>query len=363
MLSLDVFRGITIVLMIIVNSPGNQTAYYWLEHSQWNGCTLADCVFPFFIFIVGISLVFSLSKQVEREVQRKELLTIVLKRSAIIFLLGLFLNAFPNHFDFSTIRIYGVLQRIALCYFFASLLFLITRPRTQALIMGGLLISYWLAMTLIPVPGYGSHNLTQEGNLAAYIDRMLFSSDHLYGKVFDPEGLLSTFPAFATVLLGSLTGTWLLSKYSSQKKLLGIVISGILAITGGWIWGLWFPINKSLWTSSYVLLTGGLALGLLGICYWLIEIKLWIKWSKVFEIFGVNAIAAYFLHIFFLKIQAMIHIHHLNGTYENLRIIISEHLFSWVSLYNASLFYALSYMMVWLIILGILYRQKVFIKI
>lgn len=363
LISLDVFRGITIALMILVNSPGNQTAYPFLNHSLWNGCTLADLVFPFFMFIVGVSLVFSLEKAKTEKKPLSQLLPKIIKRSIIIFLIGLFLNAFPHHFDLGTIRVFGVLQRIAICYFLGALLFLTTSVRTQAIIMVSLLIGYYLLMILVPVPGYGAGQLTMEGNLAAYIDRLVFSADHLYEKVFDPEGFLSTLPALATVLLGNLTGCWLLSKYSHQQKIQWMFVFGFIALVLGWGWGLWFPINKGLWTSTFVLWTGGVALLILGLCYWLIEVKNFSKWSIPFEIFGMNAIAAYFFHIFFLKIQAMIHIPRVDGTPGNLRFYITEHLFGWTSLHNASLFYALTYIIFWLIILAIFYRCKFFIKI
>lgn len=359
LLSLDVFRGITIALMILVNSPGNQTAYSWLEHSAWNGCTLADLVFPFFIFIVGVSSAFSLSKA--REVHHSplpQLVIKILKRSLIIFALGLLLNAFPSHFDFVTLRVYGVLQRIAICYFIASILFLTTKIAVQALLLVILLVGYWLIMQLTNVPGYGVNNLTEAGNLAAYVDRLIFSSAHLYGKFYDPEGLLSTIPAIATALLGNLTGVWLLAHYSSWEKVKGLVIAGLIALIIGWIWALWFPINKALWSSSYVLWTGGWALITLALCYWLIEIKSWKAWSKPFEIFGVNALVVYFLHILFLKVQIMITIHQ-----QNLKSWISNTLFGWASLENASLFYALSYTLFWFLILTILYRKKIFIKL
>ncbi|WP_045105908.1 acyltransferase family protein [Legionella hackeliae] len=358
LLALDVFRGLTIALMILVNSPGNDSSYFWLEHSAWNGCTLADVVFPFFIFIVGVSLVFSLTKAKTYGLTSRELLPKIIRRSLIIFFLGLLLNAFPYHFDLATLRVYGVLQRIAICYFVCALLFLTTRITTQIILFTLILVGYWLLMTLIPVKGYGPGNLTPEGNLAAALDRMFFSAPHLYGKVFDPEGLLSTLPAIATGILGNLVGYWLVSTRNAAQKCTGLLIAGILSVIVGWIWGLWFPINKALWTSSYVLFTGGLALFTLGLCYWLIDIKHWKTWSKPFEIFGVNALAAYILHVFFLKVQFMIKI-----PPGNLRAFITGQLFGWASLQNAALLYALSYTLFWLLIMTLLYRNKIFIKI
>lgn len=363
LISLDVFRGIAIIIMILVNSPGNNTAYKFLNHSLWNGCTLADLAFPFFVFIMGVSLVFSLSKARELGISTNQLILKISKRTVILILIGLFLNAFPYHFHFASIRYYGVLQRIAICYFAASILFLTTKMRTQIVIMFILLIGYYLIMTLVPVPHFGVNNLSEEGNLAGYIDRLIFSSSHLYEKIFDPEGVLSTFPAIATTLLGSLTGYWLISRNTQQKKLAGMTVAGLIAMLSGWIWGLFFPINKALWSSSFVLWTGGVGLLLLAFCYWLIEIKHWKKWSIPLEIFGLNAIAAYFLHIFFLKIQAMIHIAKADGSVVNLRIFITEHAFGWTSSHNASLLYAISYVVFWLLILGVLYRNKIFIKI
>ncbi len=359
LLSLDVFRGLTIVGMILVNSPGNNTAYAWLKHATWNGCTLADLVFPFFLFIVGVSIAISFSQSKIRT-PLNELIVKIIRRSLIIWLIGLLLNGFP-HYDLATWRIYGVLQRIALCYLFASILFLTTRTRTQLFIFISLLIGYYLAMILIPVPGFGSANLSPNGNLAACIDRLLLNG-HLYGKTYDPEGILSTLPAIATTLLGNLTGIWLLSKYTPMAKFWGMICAGIIAAIIGWIWGLWFPLNKNLWSSSFVLWTGGLGLILYALCYGLIEIRNLRRWSKPLEIFGINAIAAYVLHIMFLKLQNLIHISQ-QGSSVNLRIYITEHLFGWASLHNASLFYAISYVLFWLFILAILYRYKIFLKI
>jgi predicted acyltransferase len=354
LLSLDVFRGITVALMILVNSPGNQTPYPWLDHSEWNGSTLADFVFPFFIFIVGVSLAFTLTKAQSKHLTFKQLFPTILKRTVILFLIGLLLNAFPYHFNFGTLRVFGVLQRIAICYFVAALLFLTTRISTQAIIMLSLMIGYWLIMTILP----GPFDLTPEGNVAAYFDRFIFSSAHLYGKVFDPEGLLSTVPAIATTLLGNLTGAWLLSTRTHQKKLAGMTIAGFLALLAGWLWGLSFPINKALWTSSYVLWTGGFALLLLAWCYWLIEIKSFKKWSRPFEIFGISAMLAYVLHVLFLKIQAMISIPRPDGSKGNLRLYITDHLFNWVSEPNAALLYACCYTVLWLLVVWLFVSVK-----
>ncbi len=354
LISLDVFRGIIVALMILVNSPGNHTAYVWLEHSVWNGFTLADLVFPSFIFIVGVSLAISLSKAQEKHLSFQQLFPKILIRTVVLFSVGLFLNAFPHHFDFGTLRVFGVLQRIAICYFIAATLFLTTRISTQALIMLGLMIGYWLLMTRLS----GVYDLSPKGNYAAFIDRHLFSSAHLYGKVFDPEGLLSTLPAISTALLGNLTGAWLNSSHSQNKKVMHLTLAGFFAVVAGWLWGLWFPINKALWTSSYVLFAGGFSVLILALCYWLIEVKSLKKWSRPFEIFGLNAMLAYVLHVIFLKIQAAISIPGPTGKTSNLRVFITEHLFGWASLENASLFYAGCYTILWLLIIWLFVIKK-----
>ncbi|WP_131783419.1 acyltransferase family protein [Legionella gresilensis] len=345
LISLDVLRGLTVALMIIVNSPGKQPSYTWLEHSTWNGCTLADAIFPMFIFIVGVSSVFQLS--ILREKLPVNFLIIkIFKRSLVLFVIGLLLNAFPNHFDLTTLRFYGVLQRIAVCYFFAATLFLTTSIRTQFISFILILISYWLIN--IGFPGYSGANLTAAFNIPALVDRMLFSSAHLYGKFFDPEGLLSTVSSFATALLGNLTGFWLLSRYNEKQKFYGLMVAGFLGMLLGWLWSFFFPINKTLWTSSYVLWTGGISLLALAGCYWLIEIRKLKDWSYPFRIFGLNALLVYVLHIVFLKIQVLIQISY-QGTNSNLKTFITDKLFNNLSAANASLSYALSYMLFWLL--------------
>lgn len=218
LLSLDVFRGITVALMIIVNCPGNAESYAFLNHSPWNGCSLADLVFPFFLFMVGVSTVFALSASKGR-LTSAQLLYRVFKRSIILFLCGLFLNVFPNHFAWETLRISGVLQRIAVCYLVAALLEISTSVRLQIFIGSVILIAYWLFMCYFPVPGFGAGNLSPQANLAAYVDRLLIPAAHLYQPLYDPEGVLSTLPAIGTTLLGCITAHILLAaKEESRLK-------------------------------------------------------------------------------------------------------------------------------------------------
>lgn len=356
--SLDVFRGLTIALMILVNSPGNQYGYAWLDHASWNGCTFADYVFPFFIFIVGLSTVFSLSKAHESGISDYELLPKILKRALLIFFIGLLLNAFPSHFDFTTLRVLGVLQRIAICYFFTAMLYLKTSVKTQCLVLTALLIGYWVIITQCSPAHYTAHN-----NFAAEMDRWLLTPDHLYTKTFDPEGVLSTLPAIATALLGNLTGIWLRAARTPLQLVKGLFAAGLILLGAGYLWGIWFPINKTLWTSSYVLWTGGAALLVFATCYRLIEIKGYVRWSVCFEIFGVNALVAYVLHVFFLKVQAMIYWTTSDGALVKLRPFITESCFGWTSLQNASLLYAISYTLLWLLVLTVLYRRKIFVKL
>jgi len=296
-----------------------------------------------------VSLVFSLSKRIEQGVSRSTLFAQVVKRTLIIFGLGLLLNGFP-HYDLSSIRILGVLQRIALCYFFGALFFLWTNIAIQIGAIGVILIGYAWVMTHLQVPGFPIGDLTKEGNFAAYIDRALLAG-HMYRPVYDPEGILSTFPAIATGLFGNLAGYWLKSSGAPARKVTGCLQAGFIFLLAGWKWGQYFPVNKALWTSSYVLVTAGLALVIFSLCYWLIEIQNWKSWSKPFEVFGTNAIAAYFLHVFFLKVQNKIPMTLLDGSRGNLRFFITDHLFSpWLSPQSASLAYALSYTLLWLVV-------------
>jgi predicted acyltransferase len=297
LVALDVFRGATIAAMILVNNPGNSAACWPLKHARWNGWTPTDLVFPFFLFIVGVSLVFSFTSRLRRGDSRRALVLHTLRRSATIFAIGLLLNGLP-HFTLATWRIPGVLQRIAIAYLAAALITLYSRTNTRIAWIAVLLASYWALMRFVPVPGYGIPTqdiplLHPNANLAAYLDRKLMFG-HLWEGTRDPEGVLSTLPAIATALSGVLTGEWLRSNRSPKQKAAGMLVAGVAGIVAGKLGGIWFPINKNLWTSSYVLFTAGCALVCLAICYWAVDVKLsrgW--WTRPFIIFGTNAIAAY----------------------------------------------------------------------
>jgi predicted acyltransferase len=311
MVSLDVFRGITIAAMILVNDPGSWSHIYPpLEHAEWNGWTPTDLIFPFFLFIVGVSMTLSFASRIARGATRGSLAIHVVRRSVLIFAIGLFLNGLP-YFDFQTIRIMGVLQRIALCYLAAGLLYLATcrqgaaadgkaavRANIGAIAAVALilLVGYWALLTFVPVPGYGVGHLGKDDNLGAYVDRALMSG-HLWSesKTWDPEGFLSTLPAIATALIGILAGEWLRSQRKGQRKALGLVIAGVALMLAGQLLHPYFPINKNLWTSTFVLFTGGFAMLLLALCYWLVDLRGWRKWAAPFLVFGRNAILAYAL--------------------------------------------------------------------
>lgn len=346
LLSLDVFRGITIALMILVNSPGNHSAYSWLSHSLWNGCSLADLVFPFFVVIVGVSSVLALTNLQRAGASKGRLILLISRRSLYLFGIGLLLNLLPNHFDLSHLRFLGVLQRIAICYFVASMLFLTTSRRLQAGIMIALLAGYWWLLC-----GFSTaYVLTINDNLAGYVDQLILSPQHLYLPWFDPEGLLSSLPAIASALFGNVLAMLLLSSRSKEQQLRIIIAVGLGLLGLGLVWGAVFPINKSLWTSSYVLWTSGLAYLVFACCFALVDIKGQVYWSKPFSLFGKNALFVYVLHVFFLKVQGIIMLHNSNGELLNLRLYLTEVLFGHLSEKNASLCYAVSYTLFWLLV-------------
>src|SRR5271155_3216428 len=279
MLSVDVLRGLTIGFMILVNNNGDEPHAYWpLKHAAWNGFTPTDLVFPTFLFLVGISTVFSSASRIAQGATRQSLFLHVVRRSVILFLLGLVVNSFP-FFNLHTMRFYGVLPRIAICYFVVATLYLLSPGwRDKVVLLVAALISYCLLMRFVPVPGYGVPGrdvpfLDRDGNLTAWIDRQIFSAPHLYERTRDPEGLLSTIPALGTALIGMLTGLWLRTSHSLAEKARGIAIAGISGVLLGGLWNFWFPLNKKLWTSSYVLFAAGFSLLLLALSIWIVDLR------------------------------------------------------------------------------------------
>lgn len=368
LVSLDAFRGITIAAMILVNNPGTWNAVYKpLQHAHWNGWTPTDLIFPFFLFIVGVAIVFAFSKRLTLGQTKKDLYLKIIRRTLILFGLGLFLNGFP-FFNLSTIRIPGVLQRIAITYFFASIIYLNFDIKVIYYITFGILAVYWIIMKTIPVPGYGAGVLEPVGNLCWYIDSHIFRGHTWAGAPapgFDPEGLLSTLPAISSVLFGILTGNYIKRKINEYEKVSSLFVWGFFAVVGGYIVSIWFPINKNLWTSSYVLLTTGMALIFLATCYWLIDIKGYKKWSVPFLIYGSNAITVYTLSgiiarmlIFLFKVKLS------DGEVITLKAYLFRTLFaSWLPPHQASLAYAIVYDLILLGFMTILYKKKIFIKV
>jgi predicted acyltransferase len=363
LVSLDVFRGAMVAAMLLVNNPGTWSAIYDpLEHAAWHGWTPTDLIFPFFLFIVGVSMAFSVLPRLEAGDAPGGLFARAAKRSAILVLLGLLLTAFPYYnLDLAHLRLPGVLQRIGLAFLLASAVVLFTRHRTQVGITAALLLGYWAAMMLVPVPGYGPGDLSKDGNLAAYVDRAVLGTDHLWktAKTWDPEGLLSTLPAVATVLLGVFAGRWMRSGRSTADRLVGLFLAGTAAVTAGWMWNEVFPVNKALWTSSYVLLTAGLALHALAVCYWMVDVRGWRRWATPFVWFGMNAIAAFFLSGIVARLLGMIK----PGGVALKQRIFEAAFDSWLPAHDASLAFALCFVALFTGLMGLMYRRQLFIKV
>ena len=367
--SLDAFRGLTMAGMVIVNNPGDWGHVYPpLLHAEWNGCTPTDLIFPFFLFIVGVSI--TLSRGTMGDPWK------IVKRALVIFGFGMVLALYPR-WDFSVVRIPGVLQRIAVCYLAAAFLFRLTAPahgnddarrvaqgRTLVLWIVALTLGYWAVMMLVPVPGGVAGDLTPSGNLGAYIDRKVFGA-HLWvqSRTWDPEGLLSTVPALATTLLGCVAGLWLGSRATGPRKALWLVAAGIAALGIGLAWSLAFPLNKALWTSSYVWFTGGAAAIFLALCYTLIDLKGWTAWSRPFVILGLNAIALFVLSGLGTKFLSY---HKVTGPDGNpvslLRYIYAAWFVPLAEPVNASLLFALANLAVLFVVLWIMDRRGIYLK-
>jgi len=337
LVSLDVFRGATIAGMMLVNNPGDWSHIYtpW-DHAKWNGWTYTDTIFPFFLWIVGVAMMLSFAKRIGRGDDKGKLAMHVLQRSVIIFALGSFLAGFPfglafgHHFSFATIRIPGVLQRIAVCYFIVGILVLNFSPRVLAGITISLLALYWILVKTVYVPGFGVGVWTPRGNLAWFIDSHLLRGHTWSGAPapgFDPEGILSTIPAVATTLFGVFTGLFLRTDRSKEEKVAWMFVIGNVFLLLGLIMDNWLPINKNMWTSSYSVFMAGLALTVLATCFWFIDVKGWKGWSKPFEIYGQNAITVFFLSGVIGRLTVLIKFHEADGNLMTLKTWYYQRLF------------------------------------
>ena len=382
-LAVDVLRGLTIAFMILVNNNGDERVAFWaLKHAAWNGFTPTDLVFPTFLLLVGTAIVFSTESRLARGATRLSLFAHTVRRAIILFLLGLVVNSFP-FFRLATMRYYGVLPRIAICYLIVGTLYLVIRTREGSStgygrpavwdkvgLLLACLLGYYLLMRFVPVPGFGLPGrdvalLDKDNNLVAWLDRQIFSADHLYEGTRDPEGLLSTIPALGTTLIGVLAGLFLRSPRGDKQKAAGLAVAGLGGVAMGLLWNPWFPINKKLWTSSYVLFAAGWSLLLLALFWYLLHVRDAKRdgaprWTTPLMVFGTNAIAAYVLSE--LLSGGLGHV--MVGSHESILHWFYLHLAAIIpSPPLASLAYSLLYVLVcWLAILP-LYRKKIFIKI
>ena len=369
--SVDVFRGATMAAMVIVNTPGDWGNVYWpLLHADWHGWTPTDLIFPFFVFIVGVAIV--LSKKSTASAGP------VFRRAAVIFGLGLLLALYPR-FDFTTVRIMGVLQRLALCYLAAVLLYRLADARDErtrfAIILGtaaGMLVVYWALLTFVPPPAGAAGDLSPSGNLGAWIDRSVLGERHLWrqSKTWDPEGLLSTLPAIASALTGIAAGMVLASPRDPPFKVRTLAISGVALAAAGWIWGLTFPINKNLWTSSYVLFTSGLAAVFLALCYWVVDVRLRSfaasagqarmppGLARPFVVMGVNALVLFVVSGWLVKTLLLIRVSERNGQSVTLYRWIYAHAFEPLAPPKlASLMFAGAALLLLYALLEVMYRR------
>lgn len=295
LISLDVFRGITIAAMILVNFPGSwESVYSPLEHAEWAGTTLTDFIFPFFLFIVGISVTLSFEKQIQNGKTRKQILKKSVGRALKLFGVGLLLRLLPT-LDFSRFELPGVLQRISLVFMACAALYLFTSWRTQLVVGISILIAYWLALMLIPVPGYGAGVLEPGKNLTNWIDKVVFPPYLINKRGYDSEGILSTVPAIVTGISGLLAGRMLSQKTDRKSLVQQFVFAGVVLLAAGYCWGLYFPVIKKIWTSTFMLVTAGWAFLVYAMLFFLVEIRSWKTGTFPWIVFGSNAIAIYVL--------------------------------------------------------------------
>lgn len=370
LVSLDAFRGLTIASMIMVNNPGSWSYLFRpLGHADWHGWTPTDWIFPFFLFIMGTAMAYSFGKKLSSGASPRSLVGQVVRRSIIIFAIGLLLNLnshlLRHGFElskFSELRILGVLPRIAICYFFASMIILYGKKATRYLWVLLLFAIYTFILVFIPMPGEEAYELARGQNIIYFIDYVVLG-DHMWQAYIEPEGIVSTLPAIVSVLLGFFTGEWIRSEFSKTAKLMGMMAAGLFVMMQGLLLDDFMPINKPLWTVSYTLFTGGLAMQYLGLCYFLIDMQGIKKWATPFLAFGTNAIVIFAGSSYVAATLAFVNVT-IGDTTISLKNILYENLFlSWASPYNASFLYSLFYLLIWGIVAYILYRKKIYIKV
>ena len=369
--SLDAFRGLAIAGMILVNNPGSWAHVYPpLRHAVWHGATPTDLVFPFFLFAIGVAMPFSFAAREARGDSRARLWRHVLVRALILYGLGLFMTAVPR-FDFATVRLVGVLARIAMVYLVAGTLVLFLSRRAVFALMLAFLAVYWALMVLVPVPGFGAGDLSAEGNLAAWLDRMILGP-HMWsggGGVYDPEGLLSTLPAVSSTLAGLFVGDFLRRGRGNggggqAAVSLRLALLGVLLVGAGHLWDLAFPINKPIWTSSYVAYTTGWALLTLGALHWLIDVRGWRGWARPLEIYGMNAITAFVASGLLAKTLILWRVPDGTGGTTSAYGRIYETAFaSWAGPLNGSLAFAAATVLLWFAVARVMYSRRIFIRV
>lgn len=377
LMSLDVFRGFTMAAMVMVNNGGDGAHIYpQLAHAYWHGWTFTDWIFPFFLWISGMSTTYAVAARRSRGASSKDILMQVLRRSAIIFLIGVFLNGFPfgligsSTFSFATWRIPGVLQRIAICYLLGSLLYLSVPSRKFWMIILGLFVSYWALMQFVPVPGLGAGLWERGRNFAAYVDELVIGS-HAYmrTKPWDPEGVLSTLPALGTFLFGVLVGDYMRGgKGSGEDKTSWLFVTGCALLVVSVVLDMWIPINKRLWTPSYVLMMAGWAHLVFAASYFLVDVKGYKRWTPPFLVFGMNAIFIYAVSSLLESLVDAVTVVAIGP--EGAPAVLSFkgwlmlHVYTpHLSPYNASLAYALSFVLVMYLMGLVMWKKKWFVKI
>jgi len=373
LVALDVLRGITIAFMIMVNNNGGAGSWHFMNHAQWNGLTPTDLVFPTFVLVVGASIAFAFEARLKRGATRTQLAWHTVKRAVILFLLGIVVNSFP-FFELVHMRFYGVLQRIAVCYLVVGLFYLWDRRvGTKVAALAVALVGYWVLLRWVPVPGAGMPGrdfpfMDQTQNMVSWLDRLLLKG-HLYlpwttHDVRDPEGLLSDLPAIGTALIGLLTGLWLRGQSAVKTKAAGLAAAAVGCLGCGYLWSLWFPLNKNMWTSSYVLVAAGYSLSLLTVVFWLVEVKGWRKsWTWPWLVFGSNAIVAYMFSELLPGVIGSIAIP-VDGKHESLQEFLAAPIYALIANPGWAAFaYAVTYTAVCFVPVWMLYRKRIFVKV